>query len=234
MVLGSYALLPFGSDKYWSTCGPNTSSFSTREADKLWGNLEKERSLEKTYFRSLILHFEAALRLLEEEEGVSEMDAHSVHKYHTRICFKFFDEMLNRYTPYQSLGVRLREYLYQKVYCDNPEIFDAKLKGQQGSVTYQMVAEEMKTRLEESESKNEILSLNLREKEREIQQLTEELKRAEHLKFQFVELEHSLRQKSSINKRLQKANDLLIRHNEDLEQQLQAAEETSSRPKLSL
>lgn len=154
--------------------------------------------------------------MMELQEGKS---GESNHESKLKLCFHFLDEMIRRFGAYQRLGFNLRDVIYNNVYCSEPGDFNEKRYGDPPTPYYKL-AEDLRLEVDELTQFNSELEDRLGEKEAQVSKLTDELKDANHLKLQFVELEHALRQKTSINKRLRKANDTLISHNEDLEEQL--------------
>uniref|UniRef100_A0A7S2TSS9 Uncharacterized protein n=1 Tax=Lotharella oceanica TaxID=641309 RepID=A0A7S2TSS9_9EUKA len=167
-------------------------------------------------FKSIVLQFDAALRTLHLKENVA---AESPNEARTRICFRYFDEMLRRYSSYSRLGARLRDLLLRDVYCVDPGSLNRKRIGDE-PVPFYVIAQELKTDLKDAKQELGKLKVDIRDKEERIIQLEDELSRAQHLKLQFVEMEHTMKQNASITKRLQKANDVLMAHNEDLEEQI--------------
>eukprot|EP00471_Norrisiella_sphaerica_P006197 CAMPEP_0184492456 /NCGR_PEP_ID=MMETSP0113_2-20130426/23297_1 /TAXON_ID=91329 /ORGANISM="Norrisiella sphaerica, Strain BC52" /LENGTH=271 /DNA_ID=CAMNT_0026877267 /DNA_START=335 /DNA_END=1150 /DNA_ORIENTATION=+ len=201
---------------------PATSQPSTKYSIKHSIGTPKTSKQPKQY-KSLVLQFEAAMRLaqLSEQSSSDDIDVNDriISNAETKIGFHFYDEMLSRYSAYARLGMKIRSVLWQSVYCINPARYDAKRDGE-GPATYVSIAEALHQENENLRRTVNQLRSESRDMQSQLESLSEELKLANHLKVQFVELEHSLRQNSSINRRLRKANDTLLTHNEDLEQQL--------------
>mmetsp|Transcript_21132 Transcript_21132/g.34692 ORF Transcript_21132/g.34692 Transcript_21132/m.34692 type:complete len:284 (-) Transcript_21132:130-981(-) len=184
-------------------------------------NLSKLQNIGQTkkQFKSLVLQYEAAMQLLEIQYK-SEADGTDHPTYgKAEVAFRFYDEMLRRYSVYSSLGVRLRKVFLESVYCEHPGKFDSKREGD-GSTPYFMIARDLKKENNRLKEELEDMRRECKLKSDAVVELNEELELASHLKVKFVEIENALRQNSSINKRLRKANDVLLSHNEDLEEQL--------------
>uniref|UniRef100_A0A7S3Y805 Uncharacterized protein n=2 Tax=Lotharella globosa TaxID=91324 RepID=A0A7S3Y805_9EUKA len=170
----------------------------------------------KLQFKSLVLQFEAAVKMLHLREKVS---AESPNEIRTRLCFRYYDEMLRRHTGCSRLGAKIRDVLLRDVYCVDPGTLNQKRVGDEPMPFY-VIAKELKADLDDTRQELGKLKMNVRDKEDRISQLEDELSRAQHLKLQFIEMEHTMKQNASITKRLHKANDVLMAHNEDLEEQI--------------
>lgn len=174
-------------------------------------------------FKSLVLQFETALAMAELEEQTEGGDEARVEgiptEYKTELCFRFLDKMLGRFQGHRRLGAQLRDHLWYNVYCAEPGVFDEQRVGDEPVPYYELTCT-LKRQCEALEAERARLKDELERSRALESHARSELSKADHLKLQFVELEHALRQKASICKRLQRANDRLISHNEDVEQQL--------------
>uniref|UniRef100_A0A7S0H3D3 Uncharacterized protein n=1 Tax=Amorphochlora amoebiformis TaxID=1561963 RepID=A0A7S0H3D3_9EUKA len=137
----------------------------------------------------------------------------------TEICFEFFDQMLQRRSPSTVLGSKLKAVLYNDIFCKSPTKLNPK-RSVGVAVPYYVLADDLKK--DNTYLKSRVLALEkmVLARDSEVTQLADEIKKANHLKIQFLEVEHALKQKSSINKRLRKANESLMTHNEDMEREL--------------